>query len=57
MTPERAQMILAGVLKSLQLFADELEDLETRCPCPEARHLRQAVEQMRLSLQQLLARS
>jgi hypothetical protein len=56
-TPERAEMILDGVLRSLQLFLDDLEDLETTCPCPEVRHLKQAVGQMRTSLEQLIARS
>lgn len=50
-------MILDGVLRSLQVFVDDLEDIETACPCPEVRHLRQAVAQMRVSLKQLIERS
>lgn len=55
MTPERAQLILDGVLRSLQLFIDELEDLQEECP--QVRHLKQAVGQMKLSLEQIIERS
>lgn len=55
MTPERADQVFAGVLKSLQIFADELEDLQVECP--QVAHLKLAVEQMKMSLEQIIQRA
>lgn len=54
MTPERARVVLAGLAGSLQLFVEEIETFESKCP--EARHLKLSIMQCQMSLSQLIAR-
>lgn len=55
MTPEKADMILRGVVVSLGSFIAELEEFQDRCPV-QAQHLLAAMRQSKISLEQMLAR-
>ena len=54
MTPERADMILTGMARSLANWIEELEELQA--DCPQVRHLLNQLRQSRVSLRQMMDR-
>jgi hypothetical protein len=54
MTPERADLILTGVTRSLAGWIEELESFQHKCP--EATHLLASLKQAETSLRQMMDR-